>query len=281
MNLDTIGDTQKITATTTPVGGEVTWASSDSTVATVSTDGTVTATGTGIATITATFEEHTAKAWVSVDCTPMIYEGTLLVPGVGDTQIGFVNYEQPFLGEVYTDPGHEEVVFESSNPDVVTVTTEWIDERGTVEEEPRVGWYTTWTFGEPGTAIVKAKIKDYEPAEISTMFRVYPEFNITVTPNDTDTIQIPINGSTTITIELESEDENYSLGSYIETLPEKAEVVEDTTSPTTHTYTITPAQDTQVGDTDAIDLNYVTNYEGLTVSAEQYKGFSIEYIAGA
>ena len=48
-----IGDTTKLIATTTPIGGEVTWASSDENVATVSSNGLVTSEGVGTATITA------------------------------------------------------------------------------------------------------------------------------------------------------------------------------------------------------------------------------------
>jgi hypothetical protein len=48
----TTDDPVKVTATTIPVGETVTWASSDSTVATVS-GGTITAVGAGTATITA------------------------------------------------------------------------------------------------------------------------------------------------------------------------------------------------------------------------------------
>ncbi len=55
-----------LTATTTPAGGYVTWGSSNPSVATVDSNGTVTANGLGTATITATSLYQTASCTVSV-----------------------------------------------------------------------------------------------------------------------------------------------------------------------------------------------------------------------
>lgn len=60
------GETRQITATTTPAGGLVSWSSSDESVATVSSDGLVTAIGAGSATITATSGSASASCSVTV-----------------------------------------------------------------------------------------------------------------------------------------------------------------------------------------------------------------------
>ena len=58
--------TSQLTATTTPTGGTVTWASSDTSVATVSSNGLVTGVGNGTATITATSGDVSATCTATV-----------------------------------------------------------------------------------------------------------------------------------------------------------------------------------------------------------------------
>jgi len=64
--LTDIGSTQQLTATTTPPGGAVTWASSDTSIATVSNTGLVTSVGYGSCTITASSGSVSASCAVAV-----------------------------------------------------------------------------------------------------------------------------------------------------------------------------------------------------------------------
>ena len=62
-----VGDSQQLTATTTPAGAQVTWTSSDSSIATVDSNGNVTGVKEGQATITATTADGlTATCTVTV-----------------------------------------------------------------------------------------------------------------------------------------------------------------------------------------------------------------------
>ena len=62
----TEGDSQSLTATTTPAGAQVTWSSSDSSIATVDSNGNVTAKSEGTCTITATINDGSG---ISASCT--------------------------------------------------------------------------------------------------------------------------------------------------------------------------------------------------------------------
>lgn len=64
--LNAIGNTRQLTVTTVPEGSNVTWTSSDTSVATVSSDGLVTSVAWGNAIITATAGSKTASCSVSV-----------------------------------------------------------------------------------------------------------------------------------------------------------------------------------------------------------------------
>lgn len=68
----TLNATQKLTATTTPSGGAITWSSSNENVATVSQTGVVTSVGYGSATITAT------SGSVSATCSVTVTQATLV-----------------------------------------------------------------------------------------------------------------------------------------------------------------------------------------------------------
>lgn len=62
----TVGETQAVTATTTPSGNPVAWRTSNANVATVDNEGTVTAVGAGVAVITATSGSYSASCAVTV-----------------------------------------------------------------------------------------------------------------------------------------------------------------------------------------------------------------------
>ena len=79
-----LNSTQQLTATTTPVGGEVIWSSSNPSVATVSATGLVTAVGWGNATITAT------SGSVSATCSVAIAQATVTSISAVYTQSGTV-----------------------------------------------------------------------------------------------------------------------------------------------------------------------------------------------
>ena len=66
LSFGTLGATQQITGTTTPVGGNITWSSSNTSVATVDSTGLVTSVGYGTATITASCQGHTATCAVTI-----------------------------------------------------------------------------------------------------------------------------------------------------------------------------------------------------------------------
>ena len=71
ISLQSIGATSQLTATTTPAGGNVTWSSSNTSVATVSSTGLVTSVAYGSATITAT------AGSVSATCSVVVAQATL------------------------------------------------------------------------------------------------------------------------------------------------------------------------------------------------------------
>jgi hypothetical protein len=73
------GDSNSIVATVTPAGTPITWTSSDTNVATVSSNGTVTALYPGTATITATVGNITATCTITVKlANAFLFKGTLI-----------------------------------------------------------------------------------------------------------------------------------------------------------------------------------------------------------
>lgn len=84
LSFGTLNATQQLTATTTPVGGEVTWSSSDTSIATVSQTGVVTSVAYGNATITAT------SGSVSATCSVAITQATVSSISAVYTQSGTV-----------------------------------------------------------------------------------------------------------------------------------------------------------------------------------------------
>lgn len=84
VTLQTIGGTQQLTATTTPSGASVSWASSNTAVATVDSNGLVTSVGYGSATITATAGQ------LSATCAVVVAQATLTSIDAVYTQSGTV-----------------------------------------------------------------------------------------------------------------------------------------------------------------------------------------------
>lgn len=111
--LGTTGNTRQLTATTTPSGSSVTWTSSDSNIATVSTSGLVTAKGIGTATITATANG------VSTRCTVTVSNPTISVSPTAPTLM---------IGETKqltatTGPSGSTVTWKTSNSNIATVSS--------------------------------------------------------------------------------------------------------------------------------------------------------------
>lgn len=96
LSFGTLNSTQQLTATTTPVGGEVIWSSSNPSVATVSATGLVTAVAWGNATITAT------SGNVSATCSVAIAQATVTSISATYTQSGDV-YDSDSLDSLKTD----------------------------------------------------------------------------------------------------------------------------------------------------------------------------------
>ena len=91
-----LNSTQQLTATTTPSGGAVTWSSSNTSIATVSSSGLVTSKGYGSATITAT------SGSVSATCSVAVTQATLSSISAVYTQSGTV-YDTDSLDSLKSD----------------------------------------------------------------------------------------------------------------------------------------------------------------------------------
>lgn len=96
LSFATLNSTQQLTATTTPTGGAVTWTSSDTSVATVSSTGLVTSVGYGNATITAT------SGSVSATCSVAVAQATVTSISAVYTQSGTV-YDTDSLDDLKSD----------------------------------------------------------------------------------------------------------------------------------------------------------------------------------
>lgn len=96
ISMQSIGATSQLTATTTPEGGNVTWSSSNTSIATVSSSGLVTSVGYGSATITAT------AGSVSATCSVTIAQATLTSISAVYTQSGTV-YDTDSLNSLKDD----------------------------------------------------------------------------------------------------------------------------------------------------------------------------------
>ena len=96
LNFSTLGSTQQLTATTTPSGATVTWASSNTAVATVDANGLVTSVGYGSATITATAGQ------LSATCAVVVAQATVTSIDAVYTQSGTV-YDTDTLDSLKSD----------------------------------------------------------------------------------------------------------------------------------------------------------------------------------
>lgn len=96
ISMQTIGATSQLTATTTPEGGNVTWSSSNTSVATVSATGLVTSVAYGSATITAT------AGSASATCSVVVAQATCTGISATYTQSGSV-YEDTSLDSLKSD----------------------------------------------------------------------------------------------------------------------------------------------------------------------------------
>ena len=96
LSFSSLNSTQQLVATTTPAGGAVSWASSNTSVATVSSSGVVTSVGYGTATITA------SAGSVSATCSVVVAQATLVSISCGYTQSGIV-YESTSLDSLKDD----------------------------------------------------------------------------------------------------------------------------------------------------------------------------------
>lgn len=96
LSFASLNSTQQLTATTTPSGGAVTWSSSNTSVATVSSTGVVTSVGYGSATITAT------AGSVSATCSVTVAQATLSSISAVYTQSGIV-YDTDSLDDLKAD----------------------------------------------------------------------------------------------------------------------------------------------------------------------------------
>ncbi|GEM_PF-1385993 len=156
----TEGDTGAITASVTPPGTAVTWTSSDQSVATVGTDGTVTGKKEGTATITATAGDKTATCEVTVKAATIAVTGVTLSSTTLDLTVGGENgsLSATVIPSNATD---QNITWASSAPNVATVSN------GTV------------TAVAAGTADITATVGDKTATCIVT---VKPSIAITATP---------------------------------------------------------------------------------------------------
>ena len=142
------GDTERLTATTTPSGQSVTWSSSNSSVATVSSSGQVTAVGSGTATITA----------------------RITVDGTSYTDVCEVTVTAQ-RGEFYisdhaTSPGNRVQTYRASTSSIVSfyafvdgqivTNASWSISQSSIAELNRIsGGTSVWCY-EPGTVTLTA-----------------------------------------------------------------------------------------------------------------------------
>ena len=112
-----VGDSEYLSARTSPSGESVSWSSSDSSVASVSSSGRVTAVGAGSATVTATIttggRTYSDSCWVTVVRPSISISDSSLSMTVGDNE---------YLSAT-TSPSGQSVSWNSSNSGVVSVNS--------------------------------------------------------------------------------------------------------------------------------------------------------------
>ena len=112
-----IGDTKTLSATASPSGQSITWSSSNTDVATVSSSGKVTAVGSGMAAITASFKyggaTRSASCSVTVNKVQIELSQSSLTMNIGDTE----------TLSATVSPGGQSVTWSSSDKQVATVSS--------------------------------------------------------------------------------------------------------------------------------------------------------------
>ena len=139
-----VGGTLALTATTTPTGQVVSWASEDPTVAEVSEDGVVTALSLGTTTITASLEDGT-----SAECEVTVVAKSISLNYNTSDKIASVYKGETITLIATTEPAGEAVDWVSLNPEIATVAN------GVV------------TGISVGTATIKASLEDGTSAQCS------------------------------------------------------------------------------------------------------------------
>ena len=118
------GSTSTLTATVSPSNAEnknVTWTSSNTSVATVSSTGVVTAKSVGTATITVTTEDGSKKATCEVTVTPIRVSGVTL--GSSSEEIVYLNNKTLIATVSPSNAANKNVTWSSSNTSVATVSS--------------------------------------------------------------------------------------------------------------------------------------------------------------
>ena len=175
-----VGDSEYLSAITSPSGESVSWSSSDSSVASVNSSGRVTAVGAGSATITASmnYDGHSTSdvCKVAVQRPKVQISSTTLSMTSGDT-------EQLYA---YTTPENLNITWSSGNDSVATV-----DKNGTVKAVAKGStmiWASikvggiTYDAGCDITVAASASDYGYDISISTSSIPAYQWFKVTVTP---------------------------------------------------------------------------------------------------
>lgn len=173
LSFATLNSTQQLTATTTPTGGSVTWTSSNTSVATVSSTGLVTSVGYGNATITA------SSGSVSATCSIAVTQATLSSISVVYTQSGTV-YDTDSLDSLKTD---------------LVVTAHWSN--STTTTVPSTDYTLSGTLAEGTSTITVAYGGKTTAFDVTVTHYSEPVYFTTMTYNDSQAIKA--DGSTAST----------------------------------------------------------------------------------
>ncbi len=178
----TVGDTATLTATTTPsevLYPTVTWASSDESVATVSSSGVVTGVSEGTATITAT-----TKNSKTATCTVTVNSNTTAVTSISlssSSRTGYVGYTTlaPTVTVTPSDATDQTITWSSSDTSIATVDSS----TGKVKGVSNGTCTITATSSNGKTASYTLTIKTRYPSAISLDFSIK-----SITVGDTATL---------------------------------------------------------------------------------------------
>ena len=182
------GESEKLTVTTSPNDADVLWNSDNNNVATISVDGTVTATGIGKATITATANNGAASVSCIVNVLPVSVTGITLDKTEASIKIGSTSK----LNATVTPDNAENknIIWSSENSDIVSV-----DESGNITAKS-IGTAVVTATTEVGNFTAKCKVTvlpiavsgiKLEKTELSIAEGATTRLNATVLPeNATD-----------------------------------------------------------------------------------------------